>query len=171
MNCPYNLANNRQTRMLANLSLVGCYNQSLMPAEKRNQVLLQSAKDNLKSMAYFGLTEYQQETQYLFEQTFNLKFRDAFKQLESTRARSVNLTESEKAEVLRHNELDIQVYQFAKDLFFQRYHKAKAEEAQENKNRTFSDEPVNINFPQDHSVIGSYDKSHSYEDDFDYKVS
>lgn len=57
--CESNLAANRQTRMLADLALVGCYNKSSMPAHERDRVMLASAKRNLAAMAYFGLTEYQ----------------------------------------------------------------------------------------------------------------
>lgn len=57
--CESNLAANRQTRMLADLALVGCYNKSSMPAHERDRVMLTSAKRNLAAMAYFGLTEYQ----------------------------------------------------------------------------------------------------------------
>lgn len=57
--CESNLAANRQTRMLADLALVGCYNKSAMPSHERDRVMLASAKRNLAAMAYFGLTEYQ----------------------------------------------------------------------------------------------------------------
>lgn len=57
MDCPYNLANNRQVRMLADLSLGGLhYNLSFIPEGKRAQLLLDSAKKNLRGMAFFGLT-------------------------------------------------------------------------------------------------------------------
>lgn len=49
----------RQTRMLADLSLIGCYNSSFMNEEERNRVMLASAKKNLLSIAFFGLTEFQ----------------------------------------------------------------------------------------------------------------
>lgn len=45
--------------MLADLSLIGCYNSSYMNQEERNRVLLASAKRNLLSIAFFGLTEFQ----------------------------------------------------------------------------------------------------------------
>ena len=46
--------------MLADLALIGCYNMSYMPSiEERNRVMLASAKKNLASMAFFGLTEHQ----------------------------------------------------------------------------------------------------------------
>lgn len=57
--CDSNLATNRQTRMLSDLALVGCYNKSSMPAHERDRIMLASAKRNLAAMSYFGLTEYQ----------------------------------------------------------------------------------------------------------------
>lgn len=57
--CNSNLAANRQTRMLTDLALVGCYNKSAMPPIERDRVMLASAKRNLAAMSYFGLTEYQ----------------------------------------------------------------------------------------------------------------
>lgn len=57
--CESNLAANRQTRMLADLALVGCYNKSVMPPVERDRVMLASAKRNLAAMSYFGLTRYQ----------------------------------------------------------------------------------------------------------------
>lgn len=59
MSCDSNLATNRQTRMMSDLALIGCYNRTAMPANERDRVMLASAKRNLASMAYFGLTEYQ----------------------------------------------------------------------------------------------------------------
>lgn len=58
MACPYNLASNRQTRMLADLSIVGCYNSTLSTLE-RDRLMLASAKHNLQFMPFFMLTEYQ----------------------------------------------------------------------------------------------------------------
>lgn len=49
----------RQTRMLADLALVGCYNMSYMSLLERNRVMLASAKRNLAAMAFFALTEFQ----------------------------------------------------------------------------------------------------------------
>ncbi|XP_032924775.1 heparan-sulfate 6-O-sulfotransferase 1 [Catharus ustulatus] len=121
MDCPYNLANNRQVRMLADLSLVGCYNMSFIPENKRAQILLESAKKNLKDMAFFGLTEFQRKTQYLFERTFNLKFIRPFMQYNSTRAGGVEVDNDTIRRIEELNELDMQLYDYAKDLFQQRY--------------------------------------------------
>ncbi|XP_069473952.1 heparan-sulfate 6-O-sulfotransferase 1 isoform X1 [Ambystoma mexicanum] len=121
MECPYNLANNRQVRMLADLSLVGCYNMSFIPENKRAQVLLESAKKNLRDMAFFGLTEFQRKTQYLFERTFNLKFIRPFMQYNNTRAGGVDLDNTTIQRIEELNELDMKLYDYAKDLFQQRY--------------------------------------------------
>lgn len=45
--------------MLSDLTLVGCYNMTYMPAAERDRVMLASAKRNLAAMAFFGLTEHQ----------------------------------------------------------------------------------------------------------------
>jgi len=57
--CSSNLASNRQTRMLADLTLVGCYNHSAMPVrnQTRDRMMLQSAKSNLLKMAFFGIQD------------------------------------------------------------------------------------------------------------------
>ncbi|KAJ8279225.1 hypothetical protein COCON_G00062910 [Conger conger] len=121
MDCPYNLANNRQVRMLADLSLVGCYNMSFVPEKKRAQLLLESAKKNLRDMAFFGLTEFQRKTQYLFERTFRLRFIRPFVQYNSTRAGGVDVDNDTILRIEELNELDVQLYDYAKDLFQQRY--------------------------------------------------
>lgn len=72
--CPTNLASNRQTRMLADLALVGCYNRSAMSPTERDRVMLASAKRNLAAMSYFGLTEHQKVLNILLG---NLNFRSA----------------------------------------------------------------------------------------------
>lgn len=59
--CKSNLAANRQTRMLADLALIGCYNSTMQP-KQAEAVMLASAKRNLAAMAFFGLTEFQDST-------------------------------------------------------------------------------------------------------------
>ncbi|XP_014811122.1 PREDICTED: heparan-sulfate 6-O-sulfotransferase 3 [Calidris pugnax] len=133
MDCSYNLANNRQVRMLADLSLVGCYNLTFMNESERNVILLQSAKNNLKNMAFFGLTEFQRKTQYLFERTFNLKFISPFTQFNVTRASNVDIGEDVRQRIEELNFLDVQLYEYAKDLFLQRFQYSKQEEHQKNR--------------------------------------
>ncbi|KAM6924150.1 heparan-sulfate 6-O-sulfotransferase 2 [Xenentodon cancila] len=128
MDCPYNLANNRQTRMLADLSLVGCYNVSAMSEEERWAVLLDSAKRNLRGMAFFGLTEYQRKTQYLFERTFNLEFISPFTQLNGTRASSVEVAPETQHRIRQLNRWDVELYEYARDLFLQRFQVTRQQE-------------------------------------------
>merc|ERR1712173_441444 len=90
MNCTSNLATNRQTRMLADLKLVNCYDTTTMSSKARDLIMLNSAKTNLRKMAFFGLTEKQHESQMLFEHTFDLNFKKPFVQM--------NLTTSVNAE-------------------------------------------------------------------------
>lgn len=129
MACPHNLANNRQARMLANLSEIGCYNKSVFPdAELRDRILLQSAKDNLRAMAFFGLTEFQADTQYMFEKTFHLKFIEDFVQHNATHANLNDISDVQKRTIHERNRLDIEVYQYAKELFFQRLKRMRDED-------------------------------------------
>ncbi|XP_034132034.1 heparan-sulfate 6-O-sulfotransferase 2 isoform X2 [Drosophila guanche] len=128
--CESNLAANRQTRMLADLALVGCYNKSSMPAHERDRVMLASAKRNLAAMAYFGLTEYQKMSQYIFEETFNLRFAIPFEQHNTTISATAvsNLRADQKRRIEKLNGLDIELYVFAKNLLFQRFEHLKAKD-------------------------------------------
>lgn len=135
MDCPYNLANNRQTRMLADLSLVGCYNVSAMSDEERWAVLLESAKRNLRGMAFYGLTEYQRKTQYLFERTFNLEFIAPFTQLNGTRASSVDVPPEIQHRIRLLNRWDVELYEYARDLFLQRFQVARQQERRQARER------------------------------------
>ncbi|XP_054714898.1 heparan-sulfate 6-O-sulfotransferase 2-like [Uloborus diversus] len=127
INCKSNLAMNRQTRMLADLTLVGCYNQSIMPRRQREVMMLASAKQNLQRMAFFGLCEFQKLSQYLFENTFHLKFRQPFQQLNETRSSLTlnEITEKELQQIQNLNKLDLELYDFAKKLLMERYVKLK----------------------------------------------
>lgn len=135
MNCPSNLANNRQVRMLADLSLVGCYNMSSMSELERGHVLLASAKANLRNMAFYGLTEFQRKTQYLFERTFGLRFIRAFTQINSTRAASVGISEKVRWRIEGLNALDVELYEYAKELFLRRYQYQRQQQHQEERLR------------------------------------
>uniref|UniRef100_A0A1A9UVK0 Heparan-sulfate 6-O-sulfotransferase n=1 Tax=Glossina austeni TaxID=7395 RepID=A0A1A9UVK0_GLOAU len=128
--CESNLAVNRQTRMLADLALVGCYNKSSMTSQERDRVMLASAKRNLAAMAYFGLTEYQKISQYIFEETFNLRFAIPFEQHNTTVSALAihNLSNDQKRRIKELNSLDIQLYTFAKNLLFQRFETLKAKD-------------------------------------------
>lgn len=121
--------------MLADLSLVGCYNVSVMSEEERWAVLLDSAKRNLRSMAFFGLTEYQRKTQYLFERTFNLEFIMPFTQVNGTRASSVEVPAETQLRILQLNRWDVELYEYARDLFLQRFQVARQQERRQARER------------------------------------
>ncbi|XP_072180365.1 heparan-sulfate 6-O-sulfotransferase 1-A-like [Diadema setosum] len=131
MACPSNLAHNRQTRMLADLTLVGCYNHSGLSTAEYERILLASAKANLESMAFFGLTDHQRELQYLFERTFRMSFRADLMQHNLTIANASPVQDGELELVKAKNHLDMELYAFAKDLFFQRYKHMKDLERKE----------------------------------------
>lgn len=124
LGCSWNLAFNRQTRMLADLRLVNCYNTSGMSPTERGRLMLESAKRNLQKMPFFGLTEYQEASQYLFEKTFGLKFVTPFTQLPEDETRAGNilpiLNSSVLSQIKTLNSLDIELYAFAKNVFFKR---------------------------------------------------
>lgn len=137
--CKSNLAFNRQSRMLADLTLVNCYNKTGMSYKKRQKVILKSAIRNLRNMAYFGLTEYQKESQYLFEKTFGIKFHKSFEQRdeEETRAADVR-TDIKQEDLVKIKKLtanDIRLYRFAKELFFYRLKYFKDRDQQEGLSR------------------------------------
>lgn len=127
MDCSFNLASNRQTRMLADLNLVGCYNATATESEERGKVLLASAKANLARMAYFGLTEQQQASQYVFEETFKLDFEVAFEQYNATLSSLTfnELTQAQLERIRQLNNLDVELYAYASSLLDQRFQQIK----------------------------------------------
>ncbi|KAL8577206.1 hypothetical protein ACOMHN_061333 [Nucella lapillus] len=127
MDCPHNLAFNRQTRMLANLTTVHCYNTSALTPARRAALLLVSAKRNLQQMSFFGLVEFQTDSQFLFEHSLHMRFQHDFVQLNRTHSSRENLTVSVLNRIAQLNSLDIELYQFAKDLFLQRMQHAQKE--------------------------------------------
>jgi len=113
--------------MLANLTLVGCYDQSVVPdSTARDRILLASAVDNLRQMSFFGLTERQADTQLLFERTFGIRFRRKFVQFNSTHAHKADVGADELDAVRRLNRLDLALYAFASRLFDERVRAARA---------------------------------------------
>lgn len=114
--CEFNLANNRQTRLLSN-STYEC-------DEKTDEEMLEEAKRNLQSLTFFGLTEYPTYTQRLFARMFtnNLKLTGEYVQLKSAISDSLNEAQRKKflKKIRKLNSLDLELYDFAKELFFKR---------------------------------------------------
>nr|CAG4635084.1 EOG090X0E58 [Alona affinis] len=137
MDCSYNLAHNRQTRMLADLNLVGCYNSTAMTSSssqqtERDRVMLQSAKHNLARMAFFGLTEQQSISQYIFERTFRLDFASPFEQSNATLSAHAmaELTAKQLERVKQLNSLDAELYEYARQLLHDRFELLKRQDRQ-----------------------------------------
>lgn len=124
IDCEYNLANNRQTRMLADDGAIDCTTLSGSQTNWRQRKMLASAKKNLRSLAFFGICEQQKLSQYLFESTMKLTFRQDFSQ--ATDNKTAELLESidvpTRKKILDLNQLDIELYTFAKEVFHQRVH-------------------------------------------------
>lgn len=128
VNCERNLAFNRQTRMLAELNNeeVNCYSnlknvfRSTQIDSKIGQKLLESAKRNLRELAFFGLLERQVDSQTLFENKFNVEFIEDFEQKSKTVASKTPVTEEQIEMIEKYNSLDIELYKYAVTLFNQR---------------------------------------------------
>jgi heparan sulfate 6-O-sulfotransferase HS6ST1 len=135
LDCEYNLANNRQVRMLANYYELGCgklkcwikgSNCSLALKKRYEEDILENAKKNLVSMGFFGLAEYQSLSQYLFEKTFQNRFMftKAFSvNKERVGLESVGLKlKCYKNDIYERNSLDVRLFEFARRIFFERVH-------------------------------------------------
>jgi hypothetical protein len=95
-----------------------------------NLIDLKSAKKNLQSMEFFGLTEYLHLSQRLFEQTTYCKFFQScsfqsYLEQDVTNNQTYdylenNLTDIDLNSIKQINSDDIQLYQYARKLFFQR---------------------------------------------------
>lgn len=124
LSCKSNLGINRQTRMLADLKSVDCYNMKKFVAAVRDRKILTSAKVNLRSLPYFGLNEYQIESKELFEYTFGLKFTDEFHARDQNQSKSYEfleaLSERDIQRIKEVNYLDMELYDYAKEIFLER---------------------------------------------------
>ena len=121
--CVNNIASNRQTRLLADYSdtIDGCN----LFNPQNNKQLLKNAKKVLESLSFFGLTEYEELNQKLFEKTFQNRFKFKYNinptkpSTESYRlVKKLNSSMVEKLKQL--NLLDIELYKFARNLYFKR---------------------------------------------------
>lgn len=123
LSCKSNWANNRQTMMLADLASVGCFNKSLHTEEERERLMLESAKRTLRQFAYFGITEYIEESEAIFEETFGVKFDERVEQRSFSALHSAPMLQSLWSnrnvyqEVANANRLDMELYKYALRLF------------------------------------------------------
>ena len=118
MKCSGNLANNRQTQMMADLQSLNCTSDT--PTLHVKKKMLESAKVNLVQFPMFGLNEYLYASQYLFTWTFDLHFKSDIKHKNSTHF-TMNMVSDEDLQCLTIlNAYDIQLYEFARRLFLTR---------------------------------------------------
>ncbi|CAF0970690.1 unnamed protein product [Adineta steineri] len=126
MLCPFNSAINRQTRMLSS-SVNNCLSSSFTYS---NLIDIETAKKNLQSMEFFGLTEYLHLSQRLFEQTrfcklFQICSFQSYLEQDLTNNQTndyltTNVTTIDLDYLRQVNSDDIELYKFARTLFFQR---------------------------------------------------
>ncbi|XP_067687103.1 heparan-sulfate 6-O-sulfotransferase 2-like [Haliotis asinina] len=123
LGCSQNPAFNRQTRMLANMSIHECLSITRMSEVQCYDKLLISAKNTLKHMPFFGITEYSYMTQVLFEETFQLKIVDKYVHpLHMETFMSLSKISREDMETISNvNKYDFLLYDYALKLFFERY--------------------------------------------------
>ena len=118
--CKSNLAINRMTRMLADLSLVNCYDRSNLSDKFVHDTMLQSAKDNLVKLSFFGIMDDLVKTQFLFENTFGLRFNDTFEQRGDRSDIEKKFGVEVRVQVRELNKMDVELYEFGKKLFLER---------------------------------------------------
>ncbi|KAK6057669.1 heparan sulfate 6-sulfotransferase, partial [Cooperia oncophora] len=117
LHCPFNLAFNRQTRMLADLTLVNCYARNGTDPRTRDRILLESAKKNLKNMAFFGIKERMDDSQTMFERLFNLSFSRRLSAWSRSKSNDTDVSPDQMRQIRERNQLDIELYDYAVKLF------------------------------------------------------
>ena len=114
---------------MADLRLVNCYNTTSMSKTQREKTLLASAKNNLERLAFFGITSEQAKSQYLFEDTFNLKFKVPFEaQSQHSKNEIADLDDETLTNIKNLNYLDIELFQYAQQLMQNRFNEVKGED-------------------------------------------
>jgi hypothetical protein len=124
--CKGHIAKNRIVRFLAS------YNEESKDCKifepSQSPLLLESAKNNLLKMKYFAINDYQSLSQKLFEATFrNLRFSKQLLQPPRSKAEDhlKHLDKSVIDRIRATNSLDVELYEYALDLFFYRLDKLK----------------------------------------------
>ena len=121
--CPQSWSVNRQTKMLADIDKTGCLDPAAMSSEKRDSILLETAKKNLKEMIYFGVTEYMKESVLLIEHRLDVKYDSPWSQpliKDLSIADLLHKVWSNSTlykEISSINYLDMQLYEYGLKLF------------------------------------------------------
>lgn len=90
-------------------------------------------------MAFFAIVEYQEESQFLFEQTFGLRFSLKFEQHNQTRASDAmaHVDDTNLPVIKQQNSLDLELYAYAKELFMKRVNFFKQENVEVTKQSAY----------------------------------
>jgi hypothetical protein len=127
ISCEYNLAFNRQARMLANYdkSFYLCgYLQNRNKNASLNDELFERAKRSLHSLSFFGLTEHQYQSMALFRRTFGDMFKfekDVWNVKMNSGDRISNVLDKTTLKKIEEiNSVDMKLYKYAVKLFFKR---------------------------------------------------
>ncbi|XP_075247690.1 heparan-sulfate 6-O-sulfotransferase 3-B-like isoform X2 [Convolutriloba macropyga] len=134
LSCKSNLAINRQTRMLADLSLVNCYqflelqrrltkNNSESISEALHLLetkMLISAKNNLQKLASFGILGRNEESLKLLARSLGLEFKSGRFRSRGSKSENVQLPESMKSQIESVNNLDKELFKHATEVFNKR---------------------------------------------------
>uniref|UniRef100_A0A915D8P7 Heparan-sulfate 6-O-sulfotransferase n=1 Tax=Ditylenchus dipsaci TaxID=166011 RepID=A0A915D8P7_9BILA len=145
ISCPFNLAFNRQTRMLADLTLVNCYNRSSMEQSTRDGIMLESAKTNLRNLAFFGIKERMNDSQLLFEKVFDMRFTRSMGVWNKSKSQNTVVTPAQLAVIRERNHLDIELYKFAVKLFEKRLRTAMADQSYDQEQADLLRSPFDTN--------------------------
>lgn len=113
------------TVSLADHKLATCWDKKKYSREERDQILLESAKSNLRNFSYFGLNEFLAESGPLFEKTFGFILRNPIHEqsLNDSKAGQFvsSLTHGQEVnmykKVAQNNLLDLELYEYALDIF------------------------------------------------------
>ena len=123
LSCKNNMAENRQTRLLAYYDQTKRNSCDIFKKENKLK-LLENAKQVLsKQISFFGLTEYDDFTRKLFEKTFKNSFKfEGVKNETNLKAKKyIQTIDSGLIQKIKKlNDLDLELYDYAKTLFFER---------------------------------------------------
>ncbi|GMT37645.1 hypothetical protein PFISCL1PPCAC_28942 [Pristionchus fissidentatus] len=117
----------RMTRMLADLTLVDCYDTTKMEREKRDSIMLESAKANLRSLSFYGLKERMDDSQWMFERLFGLRFTKRLAEWNKSKSNDTIVTPQIMERIRETNALDMELYAYAVELFDERMGRMKRE--------------------------------------------
>lgn len=82
--------------------------------------MMESAKENLRNMAFFGIKERMDDSQFFFENKFDMQFSRKMSVWGKSKSNDTVLTESQLAYIRNVNKLDWELYEYALQLFDER---------------------------------------------------